>query len=83
MDEQSVSVPIEIKAADYAELEGWARDSGHSVHDLLEEALRHFQEYTRAERAMMEEARKGPFSTLEEVEARLTARWQAQAQAAE
>jgi predicted transcriptional regulator len=71
MDQQTTSVPIEIKATDLADLEEWARNSEQSVHDLLQEALRHFLEYTRADIADLRERAKGPFYSLEEVQAHM------------
>lgn len=81
-DPHSITIPV--SPADLADLEEWARNSEQSVADLLQEALRHYMEYIRAEHAMYEEARKGPFYTMEEVKARLAERRRnAQAQAAE
>ena len=76
-------VAVEVSEADLADLKQWARNSERNVADLLQEALRHYLEYTRAEDAMFEEARKGPSYTIDEVRAHLAERRQARAQAAE
>ncbi|HEX8127435.1 MAG TPA: hypothetical protein VF548_17810 [Allosphingosinicella sp.] len=74
MGEQSTTVPLEIAAGDLAELEEWARNSECSVSDLLQEALQQYLRYVRADVADLRERMKGPFYTLEEVEARLAER---------
>ena len=74
MGEQSTTVPLEIAAGDLAVLEEWARNSECSVSDLLQEALQQYLRYVRADIADLRERMKGPFYTLEEVEARLAER---------
>ncbi|HEX8308191.1 MAG TPA: hypothetical protein VF645_07205 [Allosphingosinicella sp.] len=74
MSQQSTTVPLEIAAGDLAELEEWARNSECSVSDLLQEALQQYLRHVRADIADLRERMKGPFYTLEEVEARLAER---------
>ena len=71
MAQASTAVSIEVAPADLADLQEWARNSERSVADLLQEALRHYLDYTRADHADLEEAEKGPYFTMEEVEAHL------------
>lgn len=63
-------VAVEVGEADLADLERWARNSERSVGDLLQEALRHYLEYVRADHAELERRRRGPSVPLAEVIAR-------------
>jgi hypothetical protein len=74
MDQQTTSVPIQIAAADLADLEAWARNSEQSVADLLQEALRHYLEYVRADHAELDRRADGPSYTIEEVRQHLAER---------
>jgi hypothetical protein len=74
MSKPTTAVPIEIAAGDLADLEEWARNSESSVANLLQEALQQYLRYTRDDIADLEERMKGPFYSLEEVEARLAER---------
>ena len=74
MDKPITTVPIEIKAADLADLEEWARNSEQTVADLLQEALRHYLEYVRADHAELERRMQGPSYPIEEVRKRLAER---------
>ncbi len=71
MGQASTAVTIEVAPTDLADLERWARNSERTVADLLQEALRHYLDYVRADLADLEEAEKGPFYTLDEVKAYL------------
>jgi predicted transcriptional regulator len=74
MDQPTTSVSIEIKAADLVDLEEWARNSEQTVQDLLQEALRHYLDYVRADHAELERRLQGPSYTLEEVKQHLAER---------
>jgi len=70
----SQKVTIEIGEADMAELREWAVASERSVEALLLEALERYMNRTRAWIEEIKEAEKGPFSSAEEVKARLADR---------
>lgn len=74
MDQASTAVSIEVTPVDLADLQQWARNSEQTVGDLLQEALRHYLEYVRADHADLELARQGPSYTIEEVRAHLMER---------
>jgi predicted transcriptional regulator len=67
----SEKVTIEIGEADMAELREWARNSELSLEALLQEAIGRYMERTRRWIEEIREAEKGPFSSVEEVKARL------------
>ncbi|MGZ8284204.1 MAG: hypothetical protein ACXWUZ_03980 [Allosphingosinicella sp.] len=70
----SEKVTIEIADADMADLREWARDREEPLDVLLQEALQQYLRYTRDDIADLEERMKGPFYSIEEVEARLAER---------
>lgn len=70
----SEKVTIEVADADMADLREWAENREESVDVLLQEALQQYLRYTRDDIADLEERMKGPFYSLEEVEARLAER---------
>jgi predicted transcriptional regulator len=67
----SEKVTIEIAEADMVELREWAANSERNVEALLQEAVARYMERTRQWIDEIREAEKGPFSTVEEVKARL------------
>jgi predicted transcriptional regulator len=67
----SEKVTIEIGEADLAELREWARNSERSIEALLQDALQRYMSRTRDWIEEIKEAEKGPFSSVEEVKARL------------
>ncbi|MEA3063057.1 MAG: hypothetical protein QOJ94_2838 [Sphingomonadales bacterium] len=71
MTQSKTVIPLEIDAADLADLEEWARNSESSVPELLQEALQRYLRDARADIADLDERMKGPFYPLEEVKARL------------
>jgi hypothetical protein len=74
MGEPKVTIPLEITASDLADLEEWARNREEPLDVLLQEALQQYLRYTRDDIADLEERMKGPFYSIEEVEARLSQR---------
>ncbi|MEA3009612.1 MAG: hypothetical protein QOJ91_1304 [Sphingomonadales bacterium] len=70
----SEKVTIEIADADLADLREWARNREETLDVLLQEALQQYLRYTRDDIADLEERMKGPFYSMEEVEARLAER---------
>jgi predicted transcriptional regulator len=70
----SQKVTIEISEADLAELREWANNSETSLDTLLKEAIDSYMERGRAWIEEIREAEKGPFSPIEEVQARLAER---------
>jgi hypothetical protein len=70
----SEKVTIEIAGADMADLREWARNREEPLEVLLQEALQQYLRYTRDDIADLEERMKGPFYSIEEVEARLAER---------
>ena len=70
----SEKVAIEINDADMAELREWAVNSERSIEALLQEALQRYMGHTRVWIEEIKEAEKGPFSSAEEVKARLADR---------
>jgi hypothetical protein len=67
-------VPLEIDAADLADLEEWARNREEPLEVLLQEALQQYLRYTRDDIADLEERMKGPSYTIKEVKAHLAER---------
>ena len=67
-------VTIELSDEEADTLREWARNSETSLEALLQEAIARYMERTREWIADIREAGKGPFSSLEEVEARLAER---------
>lgn len=70
----SEKVTIEVADADLADLREWARNREEPLEVLLQEALQQYLSYTRDDIADLEERMKGPFYSIEEVEARLAER---------
>jgi hypothetical protein len=60
MTEPKTTVPLEIDAADYADLELWARNREEPIETLLQEALQHYLSYSRADIAELERRIAGP-----------------------
>ncbi len=83
MTEAKAVVPLEIEAADLADLEEWARNREEPLEVLLQEALQQYLRYTRDDIADLEERMKGPFYSIDEVQARLAERRRPRPQAAE
>ena len=67
-------VTIELSEADVRTLREWAANSELSLETLLQEAIAGYMERGRAWIEDIREAEKGPFSTVEEVQARLAER---------
>lgn len=74
MTQPKTVVPLEIDAADLADLEDWARNREEPLEVLLQEALQQYLRYTRDDIADLEERMKGPSYTVEEVKAHLAER---------
>jgi hypothetical protein len=74
MTQSKAVIPLEIDAADLADLEEWARNREEPLEVLLQEALQQYLRYTRDDIADLEERMKGPSYTLEEVKAHLAER---------
>lgn len=70
MAQATTPVTIVVGKDDLADLEKWACNSERSVAELLQEALRHYLEYVRADHADLERRRQGPSSPLAQVMAR-------------
>lgn len=67
-------VTIELSEAAVQTLREWAANGELSLEALLEEAIAGYMDRTRAWIEDMREAEKGPFSSVEEVQARLAER---------
>lgn len=74
MTQSKAVVPLQIEAADLADLEEWARNREEPLEVLLQEALQQYLRYIRDDIADLEERMKGPFYSIDEVEARLAER---------
>lgn len=74
MTQSKTAVPLEIDAADLADLEEWARNRGEPLEVLLQEALQQYLRYTRDDIADLKRRMQGPSYTLEEVKAHLAER---------
>ena len=83
MTQSKTTVPIEIEAADLADLEEWARNREEPLDVLLQEALQQYLSYTRDDIADLRRRMQGPSYTLEEVKARLERRRHVRGEAAE
>ena len=70
----SEKVVIELSEAELAELREWAKNSEQSLEALLHDALQGYMARTREWIESIREADKGPFYSLEEVQAHLTER---------
>jgi hypothetical protein len=60
MTQSKTVIPLEIDAADLADLEEWARNSESSVPELLQEALQQYLRYARADIADLDRRMAGP-----------------------
>ncbi|TMJ16278.1 MAG: hypothetical protein E6G94_04655 [Alphaproteobacteria bacterium] len=67
-------ITIELSADEVRTLREWADNSELSLEALLQEAIARYMERTREWIEEIEEAEKGPFYTLEEVQAHLAER---------
>jgi hypothetical protein len=74
MTQSKTVVPLEIDAADLADLEEWARNREEPLDGLLQEALQQYLRYTRDDIADLRRRMEGPSYTLEEVKAHLQER---------
>lgn len=74
MTQSKTVVPLEIDAADLADLEEWARNREEPLEVLLQEALQQYLRYTRDDIADLRRRMQGPSYTLEEVKAHLAER---------
>ena len=74
MTQSKAVVPLEIDAADLADIEEWARNREEPLEVLLQEALQQYLRYTRDDIADLQRRMEGPYYTLEEVEAHLAER---------
>ncbi|HEX8226123.1 MAG TPA: hypothetical protein VF605_20150 [Allosphingosinicella sp.] len=74
MTQAKAIVPLEIDAADLADLEEWARNREEPLEILLQEALQQYLRYTRDDIADLRRRMQGPSYTLEEVKAHLAER---------
>jgi predicted transcriptional regulator len=70
----SEKVTIELSDQDVRVLRDWAHNSEVSLDTLLQEAIAGYMERTRSWIEEIREAEKGPFYSIEEVEARLAER---------
>jgi hypothetical protein len=60
MTQSKTVVPLEIDAADLADLEEWARNSESGVPELLQEALQRYLTAVRADHADLDRRLAGP-----------------------
>ena len=67
-------VTIELSEADLAELRAWAANSEQILEELLQDAVQAHITRTREWIASIREAEKGPFYSLDEVQARVAER---------
>jgi hypothetical protein len=74
MTQGKTTIPIEIEAADLADLEEWARNREEPVEVLLQEALQQYLRYVRDDIEDLQRRRAGPTYTHEEVKAHLAER---------
>ena len=78
------TLTIKVSEDDAATLREWAANAEVPVEVLLDQAIRNYMKDIRADHADLDERRKGPFYTLEEVKANLAEeRRHLRAQAAE
>jgi hypothetical protein len=74
MTQSKTMIPLEIDAADLADLEEWARNSESSVPELLQEALQRYLRDARADIADLDRRMEGPVYEHEEAMAMLAER---------